>query len=268
MHGLNSYDYGARRYYSAIPMWDRMDPMAEKYYNVSPYIYCAGDPINNFDSDGRDWYQDNNGTYLWNPKVLSSSDFSERDAKRGFKYIGSSFSQDGACYRNDGSIMYDNPSAAYRRMWSQTFYWKGHKEESAYILENGKVLVMSDNWNDNSTSKHVGYSVSKNIIRRKYKNGEHYEIIGQVHTHPEKNADKGLSISYYGPDDRDFAKTISGIPVFILQRDGNLYGGVYDAKGNGIINFRNSSIGTVRNVLSGKTSLHSTAREIIDKFVK
>ena len=52
MYGLNSYDYGARQYYSAIPMWDRVDPMAERYYNVSPYIYCAGDPINKFDPDG------------------------------------------------------------------------------------------------------------------------------------------------------------------------------------------------------------------------
>ena len=31
-----------------------MDPLAEKYYNVSPYNYCAGDPVNKFDPDGRD----------------------------------------------------------------------------------------------------------------------------------------------------------------------------------------------------------------------
>ena len=31
MHGLNTYDYGARQYYSVIPIWDRVDPLAEKY---------------------------------------------------------------------------------------------------------------------------------------------------------------------------------------------------------------------------------------------
>jgi len=32
-----------------------MDPMAEKYYNTSPYAYCANNPINNIDPNGMDW---------------------------------------------------------------------------------------------------------------------------------------------------------------------------------------------------------------------
>ncbi|WP_294745647.1 RHS repeat-associated core domain-containing protein [uncultured Prevotella sp.] len=54
MHGLNTYDYGARQYNSALPLWDRVDPLAEKYYHVSPYAYCANDPVNYVDLDGRD----------------------------------------------------------------------------------------------------------------------------------------------------------------------------------------------------------------------
>ena len=41
LHGLNTYDYGARQYAPLLPMWDRVDPLAEKYYGVSPYAYCA-----------------------------------------------------------------------------------------------------------------------------------------------------------------------------------------------------------------------------------
>ncbi len=52
MHGLNTYDYGARQYNSALPLWDRVDPLAEKYYHVSPYAYCANDPVNAIDPDG------------------------------------------------------------------------------------------------------------------------------------------------------------------------------------------------------------------------
>ena len=29
------------------------DPLAEKYYHISPYAYCAGDPVNFVDPDGR-----------------------------------------------------------------------------------------------------------------------------------------------------------------------------------------------------------------------
>ncbi len=35
MSGLNSYDYGARQYYSVVPAFDRIDPHAENYYSVS-----------------------------------------------------------------------------------------------------------------------------------------------------------------------------------------------------------------------------------------
>ena len=53
--GLNWYDYGARMYDAAVGRWHAVDPLAEKYYEVSPYIYCANDPVKNVDSDGR-WF--------------------------------------------------------------------------------------------------------------------------------------------------------------------------------------------------------------------
>ena len=51
-HGLNTYDYGARQYYPALPMWDRPDPMCESYYHASPYAYCNGNPVKSVDPDG------------------------------------------------------------------------------------------------------------------------------------------------------------------------------------------------------------------------
>ena len=57
MSGLNSYDNGARQYYSVVPGWDRVDPMAEKYYHISPYAYCGNNPVNAVDADGRDKFE-------------------------------------------------------------------------------------------------------------------------------------------------------------------------------------------------------------------
>ena len=41
MHGLDQYDYGARRYDAAIGMFTSMDPLCEKYYNINPYQYYS-----------------------------------------------------------------------------------------------------------------------------------------------------------------------------------------------------------------------------------
>ena len=65
MHGLNTYDYGARQYYSVVPAWDRIDPLCEEDYGISPYVYCHDNPINRIDPDGNDDYFNNNGTFLY-----------------------------------------------------------------------------------------------------------------------------------------------------------------------------------------------------------
>ena len=54
MHGLDWYDYGARYYDPAILQWDRPDLLAEKYYPVSPYVYCMDNSVNNIDPDGKE----------------------------------------------------------------------------------------------------------------------------------------------------------------------------------------------------------------------
>ncbi len=51
-NGLNEYDFGARRYYQAVPHFTSIDPMAEKYPWLSPYLYCANNPVNAIDPDG------------------------------------------------------------------------------------------------------------------------------------------------------------------------------------------------------------------------
>ena len=51
--GLDNYDIHARQYFAMMPSWDRIDPLAEKYYGISPYAYCGGDPVNRIDLTGK-----------------------------------------------------------------------------------------------------------------------------------------------------------------------------------------------------------------------
>ena len=52
-HGLDWYDHDARHYDSVTGRWNTMDPMCEKYYDVSPYASCGDDPVNAVDPDGK-----------------------------------------------------------------------------------------------------------------------------------------------------------------------------------------------------------------------
>lgn len=53
MYGLDWHDFGARWYNSVLCQWTTMDPLCEKYYGISPYAYCANDPMNYIDKDGK-----------------------------------------------------------------------------------------------------------------------------------------------------------------------------------------------------------------------
>ena len=51
-NGLDLYDFSARWYAPDLPRFLSLDPLTEKYPSISPYAYCAGNPILFKDPDG------------------------------------------------------------------------------------------------------------------------------------------------------------------------------------------------------------------------
>ena len=62
--GLDRYDFEARQQDPLLGRFTSIDPMAEKYYSISPYAYCAGDPINIVDPTGKDIYNVTSKGYI------------------------------------------------------------------------------------------------------------------------------------------------------------------------------------------------------------
>ena len=53
MTGIPYDDFGARQYDPFTASWLAPDPLAGDYPGISPYVYCAGDPVNLVDREGK-----------------------------------------------------------------------------------------------------------------------------------------------------------------------------------------------------------------------
>ncbi len=73
------YGYFGARYmdHELMTMWLSVDPMADKYPSISPYAYCAWNPVKLVDPDGKKIWLPDGGEYLPN---MESSNFSNNDA--------------------------------------------------------------------------------------------------------------------------------------------------------------------------------------------
>ena len=59
------YYYGARYLNPSIALWLSTDPLQGKYPGMSPYNYCAGNPVKLVDPDGRDATIDGDGSKIY-----------------------------------------------------------------------------------------------------------------------------------------------------------------------------------------------------------
>ena len=126
-YGLDLYDFEARRFDAIVPVFDKPDDHATSYYSISPYVYCAGDPVNLVDPTGCDWYKnDSTGNYTW---------FAEKKDREGYTYVG-----------EKGSMLGELESQIDELFKEQ---WPADKKQMG-IYEEGTVVNV-----DNSTDYHV-----------------------------------------------------------------------------------------------------------------
>ena len=70
--------------------WLSVDPMADKYPSISPYAYCAWNPVKLVDPDGMecfenlDWYKNGKGEIVWDKNICRPDDVKDKNGE----YIG------------------------------------------------------------------------------------------------------------------------------------------------------------------------------------
>lgn len=253
MHGLDTYDYGARGYYPAMGSLPTVDPLAEKHYNISPYVYCAGNPVNLIDPDGMDWYKDKDGTNQYNPDL--NKDNQKDILGKGQSYVGETYQvkdKDGNVttnYRKDGSIMFGNETTAYNRMWNQAN--KVNREQFA-VIRDKSVLVLPDYKNDNTTSEveAYGYSFKDSKLIDPVTNSS-FSTLATIHTHQDGlNGEWGFIAPPGFDDNKYFPNKTPNVPYFTMAYDHNLYGNVGNRNGYHNIELPNG-YNKVNNLLGG-----------------
>ena len=98
--GATGYlDYGARMYDNVTGRWGTPDPLAEKYYSLTPYDFCGSNPVSRIDPNGMNWYQNSRGNVMWRN---SASDSFMDDNRAIWTNIGATYTH----YRSDGSSVF------------------------------------------------------------------------------------------------------------------------------------------------------------------
>lgn len=115
MHGLYTYDYGARQYNPVIPTWDRTDPLCELFQDVTPFAYCHNNPVNYIDINGMFDTQDEAVNYANGHYVGLSNVHYAKDKKEWFVAFG----LNGMGYSSGGTL-----ERRFHEKASESRWWK------------------------------------------------------------------------------------------------------------------------------------------------
>lgn len=111
------YGYFGARYmdHELMTMWLSIDPMADKYPGISPYAYCAWNPIRLVDPDGRDafddigwWKNKKTNKMEWDPEIHNQEELNNKYGNGAGIYKGLTHEENGIYYSLFGTTEKSN----------------------------------------------------------------------------------------------------------------------------------------------------------------
>ena len=154
----------------SLGSWLTQDPLAKDYPSLSPYAYCAADPVNIVDPEGMDiWTFDEKG-YL-----LKQEDNDEYDEVR----IETKGNNDETFY---STIRFDNNTISQLPGWSKVRY--GNKEEV-------DLFVIDDD----------------NLAKQFFEFMANMTFVEWAHTGLQKNPDKGKLFNVISTSHEEFEES-------------------------------------------------------------
>ena len=199
---LKLLDFGARYYDAFACRWTALDPMAGKYPAITPYSYCAGNPVNLVDPEGKDIYSfdKRSGTFT----IVENND-NEFDSivklnkkgkiqytiidkvEKGILYDGVNFKENDQIYdlTKEGApslegiehFVIDLGETVYREIGGIYF----SKDLDGSISH---IVIGRYSKNDSHTTRNYGITTTGVMFYPEFKEGYWSHILGFFHTHP------------------------------------------------------------------------------------
>lgn len=248
MHGLDWCDYGAR-WYDGMRFLTQ-DPHATDYVGISPYTYCANNPINAIDIDGKDSYYTTEGIYV-------CDNLKETD----FIYIVSDYKYLRQLSNNNWLVEFkgkqsitdaDITAKAYSNIFTNVLK---RKNFDTSLLENGRISVRI--LDSNSANSGPSY-------KRKDSFGASDEIPwsdAPIATE-QKNADNQIKITanvvLSDSERRNYLSTVSNNIENVL--------GVHEFLGHGVLNYTANEHWKILNMQMKHPSWKKTTKELKELY--
>ena len=186
------YGYFGARYmdHELMTMWLSVDPMADKYPGISPYAYCAWNPVKLVDPDGRDiWMIDNLGNVVdyiecddydcihivdGEGNILSSSNYYEPGTISELCLDGQSNTSFSVCGFDNAKEIFEFLAGQYTNSNGMPLEWA-----HGTIVEKSLLTLSSDNNTNIITTTHEKASVNLDVWL-----DNDFVISRQAHNHP------------------------------------------------------------------------------------
>jgi RHS repeat-associated protein len=183
----NQYDYGARFYAPVIARWTSIDPMAAKYSNFSPYVYCKDNPVSFFDFEGGDVTPAQYRDFFLNYAVSLYDQAKSRGAStEGALTLVSQLALESGYATNSGALKHKNPYSLMPGGKMATF--SDYGSATTAFFNN-----LDKNWPTAMTA--LSGDVTADALDKAYHTGD-YEKLGGAYMERDKvnNYDYGTKI--------------------------------------------------------------------------
>ncbi len=209
------YYFGARYYNPDLSLWLSVDPMSDKYPSLSPYNYCAWNPMKIVDPDGEDIYRLDIST--------GSLKLYQKTKDKTDQIIAGSYSGIGRArtFKETRSLTFSKGilDGQKGKDYSKTgFTSTGGKQEAAidvakFISFNSNIELSGAGYTDGNKAEAQIFGWSNNTYNQsdnpgKYSAPDNSKEIFHFHTHPGK-ADGTMGHGIPGKADLAHAKKMS-----------------------------------------------------------